>query len=217
MKDGKGYLKEYNYYGELEFEGEYFNGKKNGKGKEYYNNKNLKFEGEYSNGKRNGKGKEYNYNGLLIYEGEYSDDINNGKGKEYDYNNGKIIFEGDYLYSRKIKGKDFIEGKLAYEGDYLYDKKYNGKGYDNNGNIIYELINGNGQVHEYYKFNDSDKIEYIGEYKNGIKNGKGKEYNKNGKLIFEGEYLNGIKWNGKIYDLNSNNIYELKNGTGFVK
>ena len=122
-----------------------------------------------------------------------------------------------FLYSRKIKGKDFIEGKLEFEGDYLYDKKYNGKGYDNNGNILYELINGNGQVHEYYKYNDSDKIEYIGEYKNGKKNGKGKEYNKNGKLIFEGEYLNEIKWNGKIYDLNSNNIYELKNGTGFVK
>ena len=30
------------------------------------------FEGEYLNGKRNGKGKEYNYyNGKLEYEGEY--------------------------------------------------------------------------------------------------------------------------------------------------
>ena len=41
------------------YEGEYLNGKRNGKGKEY--NITLYFEGEYLNGKRNGKGKEYNY------------------------------------------------------------------------------------------------------------------------------------------------------------
>ena len=35
------------------FEGEYLNGKKNGKGKEYYYNGNLKFEGKYLNGERN--------------------------------------------------------------------------------------------------------------------------------------------------------------------
>ena len=58
---------------------------------------------------------------------------------------------------------------MEFEGEFLFDYKWNGKGYDENGNIIYELINGNGKV---------------------------KEYNKNGKLIFEGEYLNGKKWNG---------------------
>ena len=31
---------------------------------------------------------------------------------------------------------------------------------------------------------------------NGIKNGKGKEYNNNGELLYEGEYLDG-KRNGK--------------------
>ena len=51
--------KEYNIYNdELIFEGEYLNGKRNGKGKEYNNNVRLIFEGEYLNGKRNGKGKE---------------------------------------------------------------------------------------------------------------------------------------------------------------
>ena len=32
---------------------------KNGKGKEYNNNGELLYEGEYSDGKRNGQGKEY--------------------------------------------------------------------------------------------------------------------------------------------------------------
>ena len=56
----------------LIFEGEYLNGKKNGKGKEYdeYNDS-LNFVGEYLNGKRHGKGKEYNELESLIFEGEY--------------------------------------------------------------------------------------------------------------------------------------------------
>ena len=111
-RNGKG--KEYDYNGELKFEGEYLNGNRwngkgfnikgnkifeiiNGKGKvkEYYSNGNLEFEGEYLNGKRNGKGKEY-YNGELLFEGEYLNGKKwNGKGKEYD--SGKLVFEGEYL------------------------------------------------------------------------------------------------------------------------
>ena len=64
------------------FEGEYLNGKRNGKGKEYYfSNGKLKFEGEYLNGERNGNGKEYNYNCKLEFEGEYINGKRwNGKG-----------------------------------------------------------------------------------------------------------------------------------------
>ena len=41
-------------------------------------------------------------------------------------------------------------------------------------------------------------IIFEGEYKNGLKNGKGKEFDeyKSGKPVFEGEYKNGFK-NGK--------------------
>ena len=77
---------------------------------------------------------------------------------------------------------------MEFEGEYLFYKKWNGKGFDENGNIIYELINGNGKVKEY----DLDsRLEYEGEYLNGKRNGKGKEYNYNGELIFEGDFLNG--------------------------
>ena len=38
----------------------------------YYYDK-LAFEGEFLNGKRNGKGKEYDYGGKLIYDSEYLD------------------------------------------------------------------------------------------------------------------------------------------------
>ena len=44
-------------YGKLEFEGEYLNGERNGKGKDYYDKGGKEFEGEYLNGERIGKGK----------------------------------------------------------------------------------------------------------------------------------------------------------------
>ena len=90
-----------------------------------------------------------------------------------EYVNGKFFFEGEYLNGEiKGKGKEyFFNGKLRFEGEYSNNKRWNGKGYDENGNIMYELFNGNGKV---------------------------KEYDATGKNIFEGEYLNGVKWNGKI-------------------
>ena len=55
---------------------------------------------------------------------------------------------------------------------------------------IYIII----KVKEYKIY--SDELIYAGEYLNGKKNGKGKEYGRYGRLIFKGEYLNG-KRNGK--------------------
>ena len=47
LKNGKGYVKEYNWNDKLEFEGEYLEGKRNGKGQKNEYNGKLKFEGEY--------------------------------------------------------------------------------------------------------------------------------------------------------------------------
>ena len=83
---------------------------------------------------------------------------------------GDLIFEGEFLYNYRVKGKAYINERLEYEGEYLFDRKYNGIGYDENGNIIYDLKNGSGKV---------------------------KEYDYYGNLLFEGEYLNGkkkMKW-----------------------
>jgi len=230
-RNGKG--KEYYSDGTLKFEGEYlkdkkWNGKgfnslnevlyelKNGKGlvKEYDDDK-LIFEGEYLNGEKNGKGKEYDPNSNLIYEGEFLNGKRNGIGKLYD---GKLRFEGIFLYDFIIKGKLYINEKFEFEGEYLYNKKWNGKGYDENGNIIYELINGYGNIKDYnnlgqllfegkcingkvYKgivieYYSTGEVIFKGEYLNGEIKGKGKEYYLNGELKFEGEYLNG-KRNGK--------------------
>ena len=59
------------------------------------------FEGEYLNGKRNGKGKRYDIDGFLIYESEYLNGKMNGHGKEY--YRGNLQFEGEYLNDKRIK------------------------------------------------------------------------------------------------------------------
>ena len=67
-KFGKGQEYKLDTY-EFIFEGEFKNGKKNGKGKEYYENGRIKYEGSYLNGRKNGKGKEYYEIGRIKYEG----------------------------------------------------------------------------------------------------------------------------------------------------
>ena len=51
IKEGKGFIKEYNINNNLIFEGEYLNGERY-KGKDYYDNGKLNFEREYFNGRR---------------------------------------------------------------------------------------------------------------------------------------------------------------------
>ena len=196
-----------------------------GKGKEYDNYKNMViFEGEYKNGKRNGKGKEYSIDYCdqvkLLFEGEYLNNKRNGKGKEY-FSEGNVKFEGEYLNGRKWNGKGYnkyniqmfeikngnghvkenidFSSELIFEGEYLNGEK-NGKG------KIYS-IGLYGRV-----------LKFEGEYLNGQKNGKGIEYYYGSKIKkFEGEYLNGKEWNGKGYNQNKEIIYELKNGKGIVQ
>ena len=65
-----------------------------------------------------------------------------------------------------------------------------------------------------YDFKTSN-IRFKGEYLNGKKHGRGKEYNKSGDIIFEGEYANGYKIEGKGYNRDHNLIFYLeKNGKG---
>ena len=112
------------------------------------------------------------------------------------------------------KGKMYLfdEG-FKFEGEFKEGLRWDGKGYDGQNNIIYELKNGNGIIKEYYK----QKLYSENEYKNGKKNGRGKDYDNDGQLIFKGEYLNGKKWNSKGYNGQNNIVYELKNGNGIVK
>jgi len=186
----------------------------NGNGKEYYEGK-LEFEGQYINGKRHGKGKEYSYEGYLSFEGEYLNGQKNGKGKEYYWNSYTLEFEGEYLNDKKWNGKGYDSlGNIIYE---LKDGKGLVKEYYNEDEILLyegEYLNGKsvGKGKEYYP---NGYLKFEGEYLNYKWNGKGKEYYNN-KLMFEGEYLYGYKLKGKYYTNGKWNMkvnfYLIKNG-----
>ena len=78
------------------------------------------------------------------------------------------------IYNKKLKSifGINIENYKKISGKYIIFEK-NGIG------ILYNL--------------NTNKMIFKGEYLNGKKNGKGKEYYSDGTLKFEGEYLNGKK------------------------
>ena len=238
--------REYNDDGKLLFEGEYLNNKK-WNGNFYIENKisselingngfvkENSFEGYYLNGEKNGIGKEYiGYFKDIIYSGDFINGKRNGKGKEYYIHNNKekLLFIGEYFNNYRLRGKEYVYNKVEFEGDFLLDKKWEGKGYDENGNISYELKNGNGKIKEYKyipenyfylvyegeylngkrhekgkEYYDIGNLFFEGEYKNGKRNGKGKEYYLNDLLKIEGEYLNNEKWNVKEYEYCYNSL-----------
>ena len=123
----------------------------NGKGIEMLLKKNIKiFEGEYFEGKRNGKGKEYNWKGILTFEGEY---LNNrkwkGEGEEYD-NFGHLIFKGKYSDGKQTTGNkyryDIMSKKLRYEGIYKNGKANFERYYNKKGDLFAEIIYENGKI-----------------------------------------------------------------------
>ena len=191
--------------GNVKYEGEFLHGQWNGKGREYYFNNILVYEGEFLNGKRHGKGIRYNGKDKIEFEGKFV----NGKeweGKSHiflanNYISSGGLFQDTYIddKNRVIKKEYFWTGKLLFEGEYRDDLKWNGKGYDPDGKVAYELINGNGKVKEYNK--NTFQLIFDGEYLNGKKHGNGKEYDEKGKLVYEGEYFKGKRQGkGKKYD-----------------
>ena len=162
------------------FVGKYIIESKNGICKIYDYNDNLLFEGEYLNGKRNGHGKEYNKYGKLLFEGEYLN------GKKW---NGKAYYV-DLFDDNKCLGERVKKHRFNYTID--------------NHKIYFELKDGKGYMRDY----DDEESIYEGEYLNGERNGKGREFKKLGDslLIFYGEYLNG-KRNGKGKEYQQRNEY----------
>ena len=126
---------EYNIYGELIFKGEYLNGKKyNGIVYDNFHNKTYKL--------KNGKCDLKEFKNNILFKNKYFKYFDYDKtGKEKEYNDfRKLIFEGDYLYGAKIKGKGYRGNELIFEGEYINDKKWkgNGKEYNDNGELIFE-------------------------------------------------------------------------------
>ena len=75
--------------------GQYQNNLPNGKGTFYYPNGNICYEGDFFNGFREGFGK-YNYQDGSFYIGQWKNNLRNGKGTFY-YPNGTIFYDGFFI------------------------------------------------------------------------------------------------------------------------
>ena len=124
------------------------------------------------------------------FSGKYKIIDEKGIVKEYDSYKDVLIFEGEYLNGKKLKGKEYNKyGELIFEGDYLKGIKWNGK------------------IKEY---NDHYSLIYEGEYLNGKRNGNGKEYDDYSGIIFEGEFLNGQRWKGIGIEYENDKLYKYE-------
>ena len=125
--------------------------------------------------------------------------------------------ENDNNADKKIdisNNKEEIEkNEKTQNSDYKVDPKHINLGnetvkiYYENGNLRYEggLINGNFEGNGKYIYEDGEY--YIGQWKNGLKHGKGILYNKNGNIIYEGDYVNGKKEGNGKFILESGEYY----------
>ena len=188
------------------------------------------FEGEYLNGKRwKGQGKEY-HKDILVFSGEYLD----GKrynGKEYDFNNN-IIYEiiNEKSFIDGFESEEIIFNKEEIEADNKDNKENIDLNYEEPISVSVESAeilnysrefkegkkNGKGREYNFLK-----KIIFEGEFRNGKRNGNGKEYNYKRELIFEGEYLYNNRRKGKEYikgklEYEGEYLYERKwHGKGY--
>jgi hypothetical protein len=163
--NGKGI---YKFANGAEYDGDFADSLMSGFGVIVWQNKD-KYLGDFKAGIRTGKGKYYYANGN-IYEGDFKDNIFEGKGTLL-YNDGSKYI-GDWK-SNQRNGKGWLEFKNNYvcEGDFV-----------NN------LLDGKGTM-EWVEGSKLKGNKYIGEYKKGQRNGKGKYIYANGNIL-EGDFEN---------------------------
>jgi antitoxin component YwqK of YwqJK toxin-antitoxin module len=218
---------EYYDNGNIKCKGFFKNGLLNGYGVEYYENNNIKYEGYFKNGVLNGYAIEYYDFGNKKYEGYFKNGLLNGDGIEY-YIHGDKKYEGNfenglpheycieyydkYIYHLNnidtdsfIKhaiylSKNKLNNIICYKG--TFEKgKYHGYGIIYN-DIDEKIINNKRNLN--IELGDIDGFyNYIGEFKNGYKNGYGTLFLESTiyKGNFEKNMPNGI---GTIYYINGN-------------
>jgi hypothetical protein len=144
------------------FDGDFINNRFDGKGKFRWSGSGPQagriYIGDFKAGKRDGKGKEILANGD-IYQGDFKDDYWNGKGV-YTYSkrgsNGGRSYCGYWKGGkREGKGKEIFCNGDRYEGDFINDK------YEGKGKLIWS---GNRR---------EGKNVYRGGFKKGMKHGVG--------------------------------------------
>ena len=179
------------------YKGELKDGIPNGKGIGF-SKFGFRYEGEWLNGLPHGKGRENRNNGSS-YDGDWIRGVPNGKGVLVLANGS--TYEGDFVDGNYNGFGTFIEkDKFIQEGNWSNNLP-NGKskitffdGYSYDGDFVMGLKDGSG-TEILPKGNENLEYEYVGQFKDNARNGKGKMTYYD-DFIYEGDWLNNL-WHGK--------------------
>ena len=187
----------------------YVNDEANGSCKLYNENGDLYFEGYLKNGYREGYGVEYDIEGNVIFEGLYKEGNRNKRIKIEDDYMIEYDEEGNRIIGYKMNDKCEKNGIC-----YLYkdNKVCEVWKYDNNEKVCILIKFEGNEMNEY---NENGIVIYRGEYIESkkyryIRNGFGKLYNNKGNLIYEGEWKNGMKQGKGTLILNDHRLFTGK-------
>ena len=105
--------------------GEFSNNLPNGYGNFYFDDGTGNYyEGQFKNGKFNGKGTKYNQDNKIIYEGDFVDGMMEGNGKLF-YDNGSY-YVGEFKEGKRHgdgneydKNGKWLRGITYYNGEYI--------------------------------------------------------------------------------------------------
>ena len=190
------------------YEGEFKNGKFNGKGKRLYFEKG-KLVGEFKNNKAHGQGT-YTYLDGRKYVGEYKKGKKHGRGT-FTWSNGNI-YVGQWK-NRNFHGHDKLTKKngFKYVGDWKFHKEdgYGEKTWPVGDAYEGEFTNGETNGEGTYTWIDGNF--YKGSFREGNKHGQGTYTFINGRK-WVGEFKKEKIWNAKLYDKDGNVIKEYVEG-----
>ncbi|WP_165452705.1 stalk domain-containing protein [Paenibacillus thalictri] len=206
---------------QIYYEGDFVYGEMTGRGILYDNSGNPVYEGEMVKGVRQGQGILYT-GGVVYYEGGWYEGKESGTGRIYKYDSeftgpdfagraGVYMFEGQYT-----------AGKLVKNGNiYKYYGPFSGGKAEGFGHIVllYDLDSETRPSLPLLEKTEG-KLLYEGDFKNGLREGKGKQY-KDYQLVYDGDYKKGVKeGTGKYYE--NSTVYEgpfvndVRSGKGIV-
>lgn len=194
------------------YEGEFFHGTFNGKGK-YTWADGSSYTGDWVSGKRHGEGT-YVWADGAVYTGAWVENERTGKGRltwkdgsyyDGDWQSGECNGKGTYVWANGAyyvgdwqsglrHGSGVYRGKdgYSYSGEWQNGQKTGYAKETYTGGGVYEgmLVNGIRQGRGTYTWPDGKK--YIGEWASGNQTGYGKLIDKEGNVRFEGQWKNGV-------------------------
>ncbi len=163
--------------GELRAEGQYVSGLKSGEWKYYYPSNVVEQVGNYKDGLATGPWKWYYESGAVLRDERYRKGKEDGLMVEYSEDGNEII-RGEFIDGLKTGPWLYTVNDHTEKGDYL-----------------------DGEKHGEWEFvYDNGKVNYKGEFVNGVPVGKHSWYYRSGSLKQEGKYESGERHGNWVFE-----------------